>query len=741
MSSQGSPYAETPYLDGALGAPLIEQAGGELTSKSVVFQLQDALARSNFYLLRRCRNAETRFNWFWGQSRDGRQHAADRGQMGCLFEGAPDTRPLTADGIINEDVAITSTAFAQSRFAEAAGLRNADWAPQVQDAVQHMTHTRMWPDIKHEFETAMNFRQTYGSAATFVGWEEYLALEERTRTMDDFLEYINGGSMNADPGMMSGMAVDEDREDEAVKAFMSWQKGIDPKTARKAVRDLREDGEATFNAPYVAGQRAVTEAMETQFDLIVPANCRKLQDARYIGKRRIFSPATLWATAEAEDWNPAFTNEVMKHPGVMMFTDWQTWVARNGPIGATRPESLYEMQLGYYEVWQVYVKRTGKNGQMGVYENLVHVSVTDVQAFDEDKLCKYTHGKYPFVEHRRERFSKYLLESRGWPEVVFTQQDEIKIQRDARATRAMMETTPPVLRRLLGTGRLKLEYGPGSINDVRDIRADVGYLALPPGGETSREVQNAAQLEVDWYTGRARADGAVSPEKSAMMQQALVNDVLAEWSEVSMMIWQLMCQYMSQEEIEAVTGPLAREWPPSNEEIRQENSLLKTFDARELNPEYIKQKMEAISEVAAQDPTGVVDQAGLTYYKMSLIDVNVARKYVKNEGDVTQKEIEDEQNTMSRMADGIPAQMKQGGVNAKLRLQTIQDTFAKSTKFQTLARSLGQEGQQFRKNLSDHVKNLQFIDQQFAPDQNKLTGKTGVKAPPSPLPQQQEAVA
>jgi hypothetical protein len=732
MTDQSNALASPAQYGDNSGTALMESAQGKIDANNTVAQVQDALSRSMFNLLRRNRNANTRFNWYWGQSVDGRRHSEDLGHEAFPFENAPDTRPLTSDDIINDDMRLVENAFLKAQFAEPAGVKDAAWVSQVREAVQWMTHTRMMPDILNELKTMMNFRQCYGAAATYVGWDQTLALEEKTVSIEEFFaEALQaqagaGADEGGDSGALMAALVDPEQEKAAVAAFIEWQPGVERKTARQAVRDLRETGEATFNAPYVAGQKAVVEALEIQYELVVPSNCRKLQDARFLCRRMIFTEAGLRAEAEAQGWSEAWVEAVLKNIGVTVFTDWQTFLARNGPDAAARPESLWEQMYNQYEVWMVYVKRTGENGQQGVFYNVIHANVTDRQAWKEDKLLNYAHGKYPFVEHRREWFSKLLLESRGAPEVIFTQQDEIKIQRDARAARASMDTMPPILRRLY-LQREKLRFGPATISNVRDPATDIRFLEIPPGGTTSRDVEAQAQNEVDQYFGRARADGTVAPEKTAKYEQALVNDVFAEVGEIYLMIWQLMCQFMTQAEMEAVAGRLVRPWPLDNDEIRREHSLLPTFDVRENNPDYAQKKMEAVSKVAAEDPSGSVDYHGLTKAKMMMIDPNLARQFVKDGPEATQKEVEDEQTNIVKMSNGIAPQMKDRGVNAQLRLQTIQQTIANSPELQGKLLH-PQNGQTFRQLLANQVKHYQFM---LTQQNNRVIGRLGVE--PGPL--------
>lgn len=718
------------------GNPLIECSDGQITAKDAALEMTDAVSRSQFYIWRRAKNANIRFNWWPGQSDDGRRHRDDLGSEPFPWENAPDNRILLSDQFIQEDVRKIKGAFLKGDFPQPEGVKDAEWATQCQMISHNMVRSRMMPEVLNEVEQFANWRQSYGNAAISVDWVEQLALEERTVTLQDLQEeisnqakqaQISGGEEQAASGAANIMSafMDESREDEAIQFFLQWQPGVKKSSARSAVRDLRADGTAEFVAPYVTAGKAKWEALEIMADLVLPANTRDPQQARWIARRHLFSPSELRAKAKVEDWNEEWVNKAIEQMGITIFNDWQTWVARN-PEGVLGMEAPYQLADRLVEVWVIYTKRTGKDGQTGVYYNAVHPTVTEFQGWDKDKLLGYEHGMYPFVFGQREKFSKVFLESRGMPEILFTQQNGIKIQRDMREARAEMDTLPPVNARLQ-QGKARLRFGPAAVNFSRDGKG-YEFMQMPPQPETSVEVEHASRLEAERYFGRMISDG-IPPEVAAEYNQDLVDQTMSELGQAVYMTFQLQCQYQPAEDVELVAGKLLHEWPVDAQEIRTPHFFTPQFDIRRLNHEYVTSMVDTLGKLMPLDAAGVIDRAGIMGMIMRLIDPGFS-KFVKSTDEVTQKEINDQNNRIAQIAVGIQPPLPESGVNPQLRLQTIATALKGSQRLQTIFANPDSIETQVLQKEAEHY---QFMIQQ---ENNAIVGRLGVQ----PAPMQPQAM-
>ena len=192
---------------------------------------------------------------------------------------------------------------------------------------------------------------------------------------------------------------------------------------------------------------------------------------------------------------------------------------------------------------------------------------------------------------------------------------------------------------------------------------------------------------------------------------------------------QLEMQYRSRAEVERIVGPIKGDWPRSTEEIRALPHFLLRFDSRELDPEYMKAKLELVTKVLIPIANGQLDMHGILMAVAGSIDPQFTR-FVVDAGAASQKEISDEQNAAAMIGQGIDPVLPESGVNAALRNQTLMQTFAASPELRakygdgkTLVGQLAQK----------RSKHWQFMQDQ---EENKQIGRLGVQ--PGPM---QAAVA
>jgi len=169
--------------------------------------------------------------------------------------------------------------------------------------------------------------------------------------------------------------------------------------------------------------------------------------------------------------------------------------------------------------------------------------------------------------------------------------------------------------------------------------------------------------------------------------------------------------------------------------------LVLEFDARDLNQDYLTQKLELINTVlVATDAAGVIDRAALTQYAARAIDPVLGNRIIRPSGQVTQQEIQDEQAALAQIVSGVEPPVYQSGQNAQLRLQVIQNTLSSAQDYVNFLR----QNPLAQQRLQNRVKGFQFQIQQ---QQNAITGRIGTNpapvqsiggvgaAPPPPPPQ------
>jgi hypothetical protein len=358
-----------------------------------------------------------------------------------------------------------------------------------------------------------------------------------------------------------------------------------------------------------------------------------------------------------EGWDEDWVERTSKHKGEM----------RRITANLHRTDQyLYEQLRDMIEVWHVYRKEIDeKTGAVRVTRSIMSFHVPDKVAVHE--ILPYSHGLYPFVELARERTTRPLLESRGVPEICQTAQNEIKTQRDFRVDAASLSVLPPV-RVPANRGKFDLVLGPG-VQIPERRQGEVSFMEPPRVSQGSIEVEAATRLDVDNYFGRMSQ--GVPPQLAMLHTQELIDTWLLDMKLCVVQTMALAQQYMSPEEVARVTGNQLP-FNASPADIRGRFDITAEFDARMLDAEALGAKLDYLAKILVpMDSFGVIDRVGLIKYMFQAVDPNMAAMLVQDIGAATQQEIEDEQG-LRKIAAGTEPPMKEGGQNAQVRLQTLQ---------------------------------------------------------------------
>jgi len=130
------------------------------------------------------------------------------------------------------------------------------------------------------------------------------------------------------------------------------------------------------------------------------------------------------------------------------------------------------------------------------------------------------------------------------------------------------------------------------------------------------------------------------------------------------------------------------------------------------------------------DSMGVIDRAQLIKVMLGSVDQNLANLLVRDIGAATQMEQEDEQGAFAKIAAGTEPPLKEGGQNAQIRLQTLQQIIQSNP----AVMQRYQQDEIFRKMIDARMQAFNFQLQQ---QQNAVIGRTG--AQPALQQMQQDA--
>ena len=644
MKSEGYDYAATR------GKPTPEDI------RSYLLNIQEAENDVGGYLDKKQRNYEVRHAIWAGQSPDGRKHSQALGRQAFPWENAADSRCRISDQVVQENVSLLLGAFFRSKL-QLQPVESSDYAAKVsaETALKWMLFQHCADDLRREIELLANYQETYGLGILGVFWRRTTRTESKTISLDQLQAML---AETGDPliQILIESIADPLQEEDAKQMLADL---IGPAAGKVGiVRDLRNNGAATYENPYIFENRPEFVALEPWEDIYFPAQTSDLQRARYIAWRELVTETELRERIVTDGYSEAFVEEALKHKG-----------AYRRPIRNYYRQEIInlETEREMIELWHYYQKQYNPDQTTRVHYCVLHESVREDVAVSE--LLPYQHGDYPFVEFARERFSRNLLESRGIPEILESQQFELKIQRDYRADRASIATLPPV-RVPANRGKVSLVFGPGA--QIPERRpGEFGWMDPPPFDRGTIEIEAAIRSDIDQYFGRFSQN---VPQPLTMLHQQTVVDRWLRSSKAAMaQAFALMQQYLSDLEILRVTGAMPAPFQVSREQIQGRYDLVLEFDVRDLDAEVLGKKLDVISKLAVPlDVAGVIDRAGLVQFVMNAIDPSLAQQIVRSQEVATAQEAEDEQLAYTKIAAGTEPPLPTEGMNAQLRMQVLQ---------------------------------------------------------------------
>jgi hypothetical protein len=681
----------------------------------IIGDIDQADADGSQYQQRKVKNFNTRYCIWPGQTDDGRKHQSAYGQKIFPWENSSDVKIFLSEQICRERVIALTNAFFKARIqVQPVESMDIDKRNAAETVLKWLIGTHCADDMRREIRLAAEMRETYGLAIMAIDWEQQTRVEIKTFTMEEAMMMLQESQ---DPNLQALLEVILDPEQEELAAQLMGEIIPELGTTTK-VRQFREKGEVEWEQPYIFSSKPVVRSLEPWEDIIFPIQTDSIQRAPFVARRELLSEFELRERATLEGWDSEWVERAVKHKGEL----------KRIHLNIHRSDNfLFEQLRDLIEVWHVYKKEhDDRTGATKVTRTVLSYNITDKPALHE--LMPYDHAMYPFVELPRERNTRPLLEARGIPEIVKTAQEEIKVQRDFRVDRASISILPP-LKTPAARGKFDLVLGPAmQIPERRP--GEVSWMAPPPFDQGSIEVEAATRADIDRYFGRMTE--AVNPNMAMLHMQELVDSWLIDMKLVMAQVMALSQQYMTPEEVARITGNAQLAFNASPQDIRGRFDITAEFDARLLDNEALGAKLDYLAKVLVPlDSFGVIDRAGLVKYMFQAVDPNLAGLLVQDIGAATAAEQEDEQGAFAKIAAGTEPPLKEGGQNAQVRLQTLQQIIQSNPAVQQRY----QQDEIFRKMIDARAQAFQFQLQQ---QQNAVIGRTGAQPALQKMAQDQQ---
>jgi hypothetical protein len=701
-------------------------------------QFNTSLVETGSYMTMAQRLDDARYARWEGQSEDGRKYSKNYGRQVFPWEGASDQRIYTVDDLVNDDVDLMLTASrnAHMQVVGTAGS-NDETARAVTSVLDYIQRMWLGEELERERDLAANWRAHYGSSVIGIDWLIELDAEQVTVGMQQLMML---GQQDPEFGamlqyvmqnMQAGNAqFSQDDQQAFAQKFAQYFPEADP---MQALSQLMQTGSFSFNRPYVRTDRPCVTAYRTFQDVFFFRSIGDLQKAPWVVRRDVLPITGVEDRAKVEGWDPDFTDYIIKSAG----SSWMWSSFSRGESLSRFGTRLYTDELDKMcEIYYGFYRGTDQEAPPGGREDPTRKQQQQPEAGNRqtkvvifhpgtDKIGRqlplpYAHGQYPFILCRRENRSRSAYESRGIGDIADCAQAELKTQRDARNDRTSFAVIPPLM---VPLGRGKQQYRLGPAAQLGVMRpGELSWLAPPPLDQTTYETESSIKRDIFSYFGK-NFDG-VDPNKVLRKQQRLINSWLDEQRAVMNQVYKLCLQFLPLEKWQQISGQPDLQLPIGQREFVQDSMMLiLEFDARDLNMEFLEQKLNLINTmIVPSDAAGVIDRAGLTQYAMRSLDPSGAR-LIRPQGQATQQEITEEQAALGQIVTGVTPPIPGGSANPQLRLQVIQSTLQAPDFIQFLkANPIAQQ------RLQERIKSFQFAMQQ---QQNAQVGRIGV--PPSPV--------
>jgi hypothetical protein len=694
---------------------LVEEAGPDMTR--LVGLYNDTLHDLNDHIEQQNTNYEIRHCIWPGQSNDQRKHA--RGGDGTEpfpWDGASDLKIPVVDEIINHGVALDCMALAKANI-RAVAVESNDLAKAavISNFMRWLVLSQM-TELPAEAEILANYRRERGIAVLGVFWERRV---QKTQKLVS-LEEVRAGFPDVAAAIEQGVFTDE------LVKMMSDGLGISAKKARAMIRELRETGTTTVPHTVQSVNRPVVKAYAVGDEIIFQPNTADFQATPFIGINMYLTPEQAREKCISEGWDKDYVEYAIEH---CLDAKAESSTAEVNSSTRYQAERIglndFNIAKGRIHFVKSYRRLSDEDGVPGIYCTVFCPTchTGDSMELDQDyakhELVGYLHGQYPFIPFPRERLSRLLLDTRGEPEVGGGWQYAIKTEIDARRDNASLSTCPPITHPV---GREPGRIGPGA--KVAERRpGEYGYMQIPPPPTASVEIQERIESMTRRYFGRSTAEDVTGDWQVKQSQQ--VATWLNCWKQALTQIFSLYKQYGPDEQFFRVIGANSAEPQRFSKAEMDENvDFYLTYDALMTDPESWKAKLDALTTIAQQlDRSGTVDYSKLLQKAFEMVDPILAEDVLIPSDVAAKKEVTETQSDIAKLMAGVDLDVPQMGINAQLRLQTVQNWMQgppDNPATDVQQKVMGDE--QMKKRVERYIKQLQFqIDQQ----QNAQIGRIG----------------
>jgi hypothetical protein len=677
----GGPASETTYDPNTLEKAAEKLSGDHLlVFKTAISDAQGSTETQDYF----ARNKYAQDWWYarWNnQTCDGRKWGDKKnGIAPWPWPGASDTRIRTVERVINEHRTLATFALRNMKV-QAKSTRPMVSIKESQQAttlLNWMLFSHMQAELHRELRLAIAWRNGYGAAIDNMWWKQSRQLNYIDVNVMGLQEFVNepavkafiggGGSQipigeNLNITDLQEMIMDPAYEHDLAALLRTVSHDyLTIKEATRKLEELRDIRTVEIPIPYVFESRPQLTANRPMIDVLFPTNTYDLQIAPWYDYIEFVSEATLRDRIETAGYDKKFVQEALDHRGPSSQTDWRltTAIERSALAGTTVNQMQNDIELHHFYT------RVHNRGTPMRFCTVFHMDV-DFEAKHEP--AGYDHGEATCHVMRFETDERPILSSRGIAEIAYTWECELKAQYDAQVDRTALTLRPPLFTTYDQVQKMKENLEPGVIMPMRNFD-EAQWMPMPAADRVSILVIQEVEKRIRDHFGIFGAD--VDPDLKKLRREELVDDILLELKPPIQQMMKLMRQLLPDAQVAAVVGPLSRPFHIGREELQGEFEISATVDLRNIDADFLKEKLPFLVQLAQLDTMGLLDKTVLLKTGAEAIDYSFADMALQNAGAATEAEVQDERQKIDLIIGSGSDQPLPKGANYQLRLQTLQ---------------------------------------------------------------------
>lgn len=692
--------------------------------RAMLAELDTALRDSSAQIQKMERDANTRNAKWADQADNGRKPALVANREAEPWPGSSDVRIRLADQIVNDAVKLCKATARRGKIrVKGTGAGDYANAGKVKMYLDYVRDVELRHEWRRQGTLAAQWRATYGHSVSLIDWIQESAIAHDEISVEQIQALARDPELAGAPLAEVGrlLFMPEERKT-CVGLLRAIYPDLDQGAAWQCINDLLRTGATLVPRRYVHVNRPRRKALKPWRDVFYPLNTAEGQDAPWVAWRVLLTPSQVREKEISDGWSPEFVRALLATVGKTRL-DAMT-LAQDRQRSEVLTDTTEETK-NMIEVFYFFHVVSNAAGLPCRYRTVLspHITVAEGEEIPTgpDEPLGYRHGLYPLVWHRREDNDDLLVDNRSVPELVMTQQAEVKWQRDGRINQIDLALQPPVIRPEREIG-LKLTFRPrGEIGRGKNSPYEFGQV--PPYQPGSVELERQVREDAERYFAINAEENAKNPGRAKLYADDAVDDWAADEEICWNMVLQMAQQFVDEVEFERVVGQTRTPIRISREEIQGQFDITVKFDATPLlDPDAIETRLNQLNALVAMDRGGVINLAVVVREIFALMFPDLSDEALDDIETAGQREIDETDTEWAKMLAGVPPVLREKGVNFSMRQMRLEQILADPINQQRAAAAPDTQ-----KYVQDYRQHLAFMVDQQPNGANAQAGRVGVR--------------